>query len=433
MANIESSLNEADRITELQSYDILDSLTEQEYEEITKLASVICDVPIALISFVDKDRQWFKSHLGLHGEETLREYSFCAHAIKNGTQPFIIEDSRLDNRTKDNPLVTGDPKIVFYAGIPLVNENGYGLGTVCVIDTKPRILSEKQLASLKILSEQVIRLLHLRKKNIQLNQFIETQVSNRTIEIKEQNLVLEKLNKELQAFTYVSSHDLQEPLRKIRTFISLLLEREKELLSDKGKAYLGKIDKAAVRIRALIEDLLSYTQSDKLDKVYEDISLHEIVRETKIKFRDEIHEKKALLLVNADLKPRVIPAQFRQLLNNLISNSLKFARENLPPVIEINCKLIEGSKFDNDKLEQSKKYYHIRVIDNGIGFEDKYNDKIFEIFQRLNPSATEMGTGIGLPIVKKIVENHKGFISVSSVENVGTKFDIYIPEVIDGI
>ena len=130
--------NESERIKALQSYQVLDSLPEREYDDITLIASQICDVPITLISLIDEDRQWFKSKLGLSAEETHRDISFCGHAIINPEQPLIIEDATKDDRFVDNPLVTGSPNIAFYAGIPLVDHDGFALGTLCAIDTLPQ-------------------------------------------------------------------------------------------------------------------------------------------------------------------------------------------------------------------------------------------------------------------------------------------------------
>ncbi|MDO7744070.1 MAG: GAF domain-containing protein, partial [Pedobacter sp.] len=125
--------DEQDRLDALRSYHILDTLSEEEYDELTDLASVICETSIALISLVDSDRQWFKSKKGLVTTETDRAYSFCAHAIINPNELLEIENAKIDDRFKDNPLVTGDPNIAFYAGVPLVNEDGYPLGSLCVI------------------------------------------------------------------------------------------------------------------------------------------------------------------------------------------------------------------------------------------------------------------------------------------------------------
>ena len=149
----------------LRSYDIMDSLPEKDYDDITHLASEICGTPVALISLIDDTRQWFKSAQGIDVRETPKEQAFCAHTIRNGGEILIVNDSRRDKRFADNPLVTGEPHVVFYAGAPLVTESGYSLGSLCVIDTQERNLNDKQKRALRILANQVVTLLELRKKN----------------------------------------------------------------------------------------------------------------------------------------------------------------------------------------------------------------------------------------------------------------------------
>lgn len=160
--------NEEARQKELRSYSILDTLPEKEYDEITYLASKICDTPISLISLLDDTRQWFKSHHGLPVSETPKELAFCAHAINDKVNPLIVTDSRKDERFHDNPLVTDDPKVVFYAGIPLVTPNGFPIGTLCVIDNIPKQLDDSQVKALLMLSNQLMKLLELRKKKAEL-------------------------------------------------------------------------------------------------------------------------------------------------------------------------------------------------------------------------------------------------------------------------
>lgn len=160
--------NEADRLQALAAYDLLDSLPEAVYEDITRLASEICRTPISLVSLVDKDRQWFKAKQGIKGSETSREESFCAHAILNPAEIFIVTDARQDERFHDNPFTTGDPHVVFYAGVPLVNPKGYPLGSLCVIDKRPRTLTENQIASLKALAKWVATEFELRKTRADL-------------------------------------------------------------------------------------------------------------------------------------------------------------------------------------------------------------------------------------------------------------------------
>lgn len=162
--------NEIERLNALRGYEILDSLDEQEYDDITTIASEICQTPICVISLIDENRQWFKSKVGLSVSETSREVSFCGHAILQPNDVLIVPDARKDERFHDNPLVTGNPDIVFYAGVPLIDEKGFALGTICAIDTKPRELSQQQVNALKILSKKVIALLSIKKKNIELEQ-----------------------------------------------------------------------------------------------------------------------------------------------------------------------------------------------------------------------------------------------------------------------
>ena len=161
-------INEQNRLDALNSYEILDTAYEQEYNNFVEIASQICGTNIALISLVDENRQWFKSNIGLNVKETSRDISFCGHAINLPDDIFLVPDARLDKRFSDNPLVTGEPRIVFYAGVPLIDDNGYALGTICVLDSAPKKLSENQIKALKILSRQVIQSLNTKKKNLDL-------------------------------------------------------------------------------------------------------------------------------------------------------------------------------------------------------------------------------------------------------------------------
>ncbi|MXN92168.1 GAF domain-containing protein [Flavobacterium sp. Sd200] len=428
--------NEKQRLKELRSYDILDSLHEKDYDDIVTLASIICDVPMALISFVDKDRQWFKATHGLDGEETHRQHSFCSHAILSPNETMIVPDSRLDDRFKDNPFVVGEPNVVFYAGVPLVSENGYGLGSFCVIDRKPRELSEDQLKAMKILAGQVMKLLELRKTNVELNlkkellelkaQNLDGIVSARIAQIEGQKVQLEKTNKELQAFNYISSHDLQEPLRKIQTFTSLIAEREFDNLSEKGKEYFLKIGKASSRMSHLIKDLLAYSRTTLDKKNFTEISLQAVVNDVLHDLEEDIKQRNAQITLTADAHFNAIAFQFRQVIYNLLSNSLKFSRADTIPEIIIDYRL-ETRLESGITGAREKTYHYISVKDNGIGFENKYSEKIFELFQRLETKDLQIGTGIGLAIVKKIIDNHKGYIFVESAPDEGTEFKILIP------
>lgn len=164
--------NEAARLEALRQYEILDTDPEESFNDLTRLAAYICDTPIALITLVDAHRQWFKARVGIGEKETSRDISFCAHAILQDG-PFIVPDVTDDERFKDNPFVTADPRIRFYAGSPLMSPEGFKIGTLCVVDKRPKELSPKQIAALKILGNQVITQLDLRREILTLQRALD--------------------------------------------------------------------------------------------------------------------------------------------------------------------------------------------------------------------------------------------------------------------
>ena len=258
---------------------------------------------------------------------------------------------------------------------------------------------------------------------------LEKKVSERTRELEQKNIDLDKMNKELQAFAYISSHDLQEPLRKIQTFASRIVEKEEHNLSDIGKDYFKRMKSAADRMQTLIQDLLVYSRTNTSERKFELIELKDLMEEIKRDIKEEIEQKQGVIEILETCPVKMINFQLKQLLLNLISNSLKFSNSLNPPHITISCETHIGKKFQNVKLIPDKEYCHIRISDNGIGFEQKYSEKIFELFQRLNTKDKYIGTGIGLAIVKRIVENHGGTITAKGEINKGATFDIYIPTI----
>jgi PAS domain S-box-containing protein len=241
------------------------------------------------------------------------------------------------------------------------------------------------------------------------------------------NKELEKMNAELQAFAYVSSHDLQEPLRKIQTFATRILDKEYQNLSEHGKDYFSRMQKAANRMQTLIEDLLDYSRTNTAERIFKSTDISEIIADVKNEFKDAITEKKATIEVDISQKVSIIPFQFRQLVHNLTGNALKFSKPDTAPHIVFKGEMVEGRQLNNVAFMPNKHYFHLSVSDNGIGFESQYKDRIFEVFQRLHGKTEYKGTGIGLAIVKKIVENHNGIITANGEVNKGATFDIYIP------
>lgn len=236
-------------------------------------------------------------------------------------------------------------------------------------------------------------------------------------------------NKELEAFNYISSHDLQEPLRKIQIFSSRLIADESQNLSDKGKIYVLKIEDGANRMQTLIDDLLAYSRTTISERKFETTSLAPIIEAVKNDFIETINAKQATIVLGEMYEAHIIPFQFRQLMHNLISNALKFSNPDKPPHITINRRNIKGSEVKDQKLLSEKEYCHITVTDNGIGFASENKDHIFEVFKRLHDKEKISGTGIGLTIAKKIVENHNGIIIATGELNNGASFDIYIPSI----
>lgn len=246
-------------------------------------------------------------------------------------------------------------------------------------------------------------------------------------DLERKNQALLQTNAELASFAYVASHDLQEPLRKIKAFSGKIMEKENDQLSENGKDYLLRMRNAVGRMQTLIEDLLAYSRTNTSDRKYSLTDLNKILEEVKDELREESQLKQAVIESDALCEIQVIPFQFRQLLFNILGNALKFSSPDRSPHIRITSEVGPGSGFNGLDLEADKRYCHIRIADNGIGFEPEYSDKIFEIFQRLHGKSDYKGTGIGLAIVKKIVENHSGSIKANGEVGKGATFDIFIP------
>lgn len=234
------------------------------------------------------------------------------------------------------------------------------------------------------------------------------------------------VNKELEAFNYISSHDLQEPLRKIQTFTSRIMADEFQNLTEKGRGYFERIVDAASRMQTLIIDLLAYSRTTTSERKFEITNLAVLIEAVIKDFEEIIIEKNATIEVIETCDANIIPSQFHQLLYNIISNALKFSNPDTRPHILIKSRNICKKEMDTNNLSE-KDYCHITISDNGIGFEPEYKDYIFEIFKRLHDKEKIKGTGIGLSIVKKIVENHNGVITATGELNKGATFDIFIP------
>jgi len=394
MIEPEDYARENERLQLLCSYAILDTLPEKDYDNLAKLAAEICGTPISLVTLLDDNRQWFKSNYGLEMSQTPKEFAFCAHAIKDDTKILMVEDARKDIRFKGNPLVEDEPHIVFYAGVPLRGADGLPLGTLCVIDHQPKRLSENQIRALNILSNQVMNLLELRKKKMQLEMA---------------NSVLESNNLALERFANLVAHDLKSPLNNIISLARSFNVLYGDKLTEEGLKLIGYIRNSADSLKNLIDGLLDYSKSVSfvkakkspilLETFWKDIAqLFSSVADCAITFKSDLQ------YINAN----TIAVQ--QIIINLISNAIKYNDKK-----QIEIELCIKAAGEN---------YHITVMDNGMGISKKNQDEIFELFHTLSIKDRfgKIGTGIGLATVARTVNNLGGKISIDSEIGKGTSF-----------
>lgn len=253
-----------------------------------------------------------------------------------------------------------------------------------------------------------------------------TQLKKYEEELKNNITQLERSNNELEQYAYIASHDLQEPLRKIRSFGSYLMETQADRLDEKGRQHLDRIMTSAERMSVLIKDVLSFSSMRK-EGVFTETDLNKILQNVLSDFDLSISQKKAVVQSNDLPTIEAIPLQMNQLFYNLISNSLKFARKDKSLVIHVSASQVSKNKKTELELTENEIYYEIVFQDNGIGFSPEYAEQIFGLFKRLNDKQHYPGSGIGLALCKKVVENHNGKIYAKGNENTGASFYIYLP------
>lgn len=385
--------NEKERLRHLEELNILDTIEEQAYDDLTLLAAQICNTPIALISLLDETRQWFKSHHGFDGTETPRDISLCSHAILKD-DVFIVEDTDKDIRFKDNPLVNSGPEFKFYAGAPLILKQGIRIGTICVLDKKKCHLSEAQKSSLEALARQVVSLLTLRLK------------------VKE----LKKLDHAKDEFLSMVSHELRTPLTSLKGSLDIM-NHLGHVSNEKIKPMFDVAVRNTNQLLVIVNDILDLASMEagslKMDMnklnivtlLQNAIELNELyIQQCNCKLTLDIPENFEQRQVFGD------QTRLLQVLSNLITNAAKYSPKK-DGHIQIT-------------LQQIEQNIQISIIDNGQGIPVSSKDKVFTKFHQLETPQNQKppGTGLGLNICKHIIEAHHGDIGFNSVQNKTTEF-----------
>ncbi len=379
------------RLEALYSYNLLDTLPEQELDDITRLTSSICQMPISLITLIDSDRQWFKSQHGIAGTETPRELAFCNYTIQNPNEILIVPNALQDERFRDNPFTLGEPHVIFYAGVPLVNEDGYALGSLCVIDDKPRTLSELQLQTLKALARQVVGAFELRRTNQ---------------ELEEKRRKLQEAYEDMEAFARVVAHDLKGPCTNIY-LIAELLKKAAEQGPEHLQTRLALLSDSALSMSRMVDDILDFAKSSYRQQPLErqDVALGELV--TEVCRMNGFPEGSVLFEgpLGSCSSYRIL---LKQILLNLIGNALKHANVAQPKV-RISCREDEG-------------LYEVAVADNGTGMTDETKARAFELFYTTGQetAAKVKGHGIGLSTVNTMVKRLGGTVRIDTELGKGT-------------
>ena len=423
--------NEAERLQALHAYAILDTLPESGYQDIVQLASLICGTPIALVSLVDRHRQWFKAKIGLDALQTERDVAFCAHALNNPDELLVVPDTSQDARFFDNPLVTGDLRIGFYAGAPLRTESGLVLGTLCVIDHASRVLSEAQQEALAALARQVMAHLELRHKVAQIE------------ETQSQLMQAEKMAAIGQLAAGVA-HEINNPLGFVQSNLNTLskysatlfdvIDRSRGILEQASRvpapmeAFTGLVQEVDLaylrtdmpelvrqsrdgleRVQGIVDALRSFSHVG--EAAWQLADLHEGIDST-LKIAASTLRRKAEVVRDYGDLPLVecLVSQINQVLMNLLVNATQAIAQR--GVISIR------TRWEDD-------WVSIAVTDTGNGIAPDHLPFIFDPFFTTKPVG--LGTGLGLSISYNIVNKHGGRIDVDSRLGVGTTLTLWLP------
>ncbi len=392
--------DEKQRQQAVEKYALLDTMPEESYDSITSIIAAICEVPVALITLIDRDRNFLKSRHGVEVSESPRDISFCSHAIASDDDITIVKDARKDHRFIDNPLIDA-ADAVFYAGVPLIDNNGYKLGTLCVFDNKPRQLTDHQKKALKSMAKQVMVLFEERYRNAQL-----MRVQN---ELKERN-------EELKDFAGIVSHDLKAPMSNILMIAELLAKENKGKISDRSMEYLEHLKSASKSLSRYIDGMLTFYRSDELaSEEYEEISYVDLVEDI---ISMTVTDEQTIVTYTPEVDVSLVTsnAALHQILLNLVTNSVKYGDKEITKI-----------HIDLQELDEA---YEISVRDNGRGIEKEKIKHVFKLFFVADDEDRDgkRGTGIGLATTKRLLDELNGSITIESEPGIGTHITVRIPK-----
>lgn len=386
------------RVAALRRYRILDSLDEKEYDDITRLVSQICETPMANISFVDSDRQWFKSVVGLKDRQTERDIAFCGYSIL-GSDIFVVPDALADPRFADNPLVQEDPGIRFYAGAPLETADGYRLGALCAIDRVPRQLNEGQIYALRVLARHVVNLLELRRRNADLH----------------------RLSEEKSRLMAIMAHDLRSPVSSLRGMLSVFDRRE--MKPDETRLLVEQLQTLLKSTSFLIENVVAWaseviespdSRGQHLQLNQRSIELEPLIAEIYDSLSGEFDAKQNRFAM--DLAGNQVMADRNALLfvlRNLLANANKFTRAG---------QITVSARDTGTEVV-------VLVRDSGVGMEPEQLASLFSWEHRVVKRGTdgEAGSGLALLLCHDLCERMGARLVAASSPGKGSEFSVVIP------
>lgn len=389
------------RIAALSGLKIIDTPPETDFDDIVKLCAEICEVPIGLITTVGKERQWFKAKVGIEANETPRETAICGYCILQN-DIFEIEDTLMDPRVSDMATVAGEPHIRFYAGYPIQSRDGYPIGSLCVVDTKPKRLSDYQREAMRVLARQVSKQLELRQMNAML---------------REANRESEHHRESLKQVMRLISHDLRSPMSGLVSLVDLIVEDYRSMEPPEVEDFLSRIQVSGHQVFTLLENLLEWASSEaamisyKPEAVYLSLLVDHIMETVA-----PLAKSKSLELATdlpKDLLVRLDRRMIASVLRNLLTNSFKFSKSG--GRVEISAHT-EGSRI------------RVEVRDRGVGMEPDQIEQLMQkgIARSTYGTAGEKGTGIGINLVHNFLDQHGSRLEIESAPDEGTRTYFYL-------